>query len=62
MGASEHDDRPQVSDHDRLLNTARNQARILDDGCTHCNGSKVYCRCVAWIDGPNARCCDDCDH
>lgn len=51
-----------MSDTDRLLNTARQQQRILDDGCTHCNGSKVYCRCVTWIDGPNARCCPTCSH
>ena len=48
-----------MNDTDRLITAGQ---RILDDGCTNCNGSKVYCRCVNWIDGPDARCCTDCSH
>lgn len=34
--------------------------RVLDDGCDTCMFSKVYCRCVTYIDGQP--CCDDCTH
>jgi hypothetical protein len=53
------DERVPVSDHDRLMSAA---TRILEDGCTACNMSKVYCRCVTYIDGPNNRCCGACSH
>lgn len=48
-----------MSDTDRLLAYGE---RILEDGCTHCNYSKVYCHCVNYIEGNNARCCDQCSH
>lgn len=48
-----------MSDTDRLISTA---TRILEDGCTNCNHSKVYCRCVTYIDGPDTRCCTACSH
>ncbi len=51
-----------MSDHDRLLSSAKAQGRVLDDGCTACNGSKVYCRCIAYIEGGNAACCGSCSH
>lgn len=50
-----------MSDTDRILATAKAQ-RTLTDGCTACNMSKVYCRCVTYIDGPNTRCCTACSH
>lgn len=48
-----------MSDDDRLLATA---SRVLEDGCDACGFSKVYCRCVTYIDGPDARCCAVCSH
>ena len=48
-----------MNDSDRLLNTAR---RTLEDGCDSCGFSKVYCRCVAYIEGNGAACCDTCSH
>lgn len=48
-----------MNDTDRILATSR---RVLTDGCTNCNMSKVYCRCVAWIEGDPARCCTSCSH
>ena len=48
-----------MSDDDRLLNYA---ARVVDDGCSACHYSKVYCRCVAYIEGGDARCCPSCSH
>ena len=36
--------------------------RILDDGCNSCGFSKVYCRCVAYIEGGNTLCCGSCSH
>lgn len=34
--------------------------RALEDGCSGCNYSEVYCSCVLWIDG--LPCCDNCSH
>lgn len=51
-----------MSDDDRLLNSIRRQERVLDDGCATCNGSKVYCRAVAWVIGGETKCCDSCSH
>lgn len=48
-----------MSDDDRLLATAE---RILDDACLSCDRSKVYCRCVMYIDGDNLKCCPSCSH
>lgn len=48
-----------MNDSDRLLSTA---ARSLDDGCDACNFSKVYCRCVTYIEGGDTLCCDACSH
>lgn len=48
-----------MSDHDRLMSYAE---RVLEDGCTNCNHSKVYCSCVAYIEGGSARCCGECSH
>lgn len=48
-----------MSDHDRTIAAGQ---RILDDGCAACNGSKVYCRAVAYIEGATARCCNACSH
>lgn len=46
-----------MSDTDRILAAG---LRILDDGCSSCAYSKVYCRAVTYIEGPPARCCDNC--
>lgn len=46
-----------MSDTDRLLSYAE---RVLEDGCTACNYSKVYCHCVMYIDGKP--CCSACTH
>lgn len=46
-----------MSDHDRLMAYAE---RVLEDGCQSCGFSRVYCHAVAYIEGPPARCCDNC--
>ena len=51
-----------MTDDDRLLSSAKAQGRVLDDGCSACNGSKVYCRCVNYIEGNGAKCCPSCSH
>jgi hypothetical protein len=55
-----------VSDDDRLADyLARmdnpDHVRTLSDGCA-CGHSAVYCRCVAYIEGRDARCCGSCQH
>lgn len=54
-----------MSDDDRLTDyLARidnpQHRRTLDDGCTGCGGSLVFCRCNRYMDlGP---CCHACSH
>ena len=50
-----------MSDTDRILATAKAQ-RTLTDGCQACGYSKVYCRAVTYIEGNEARCCENCGH
>lgn len=38
----------------------RTGVRVLDDGCTTCMFSKVYCHAVTYID--SQPCCDNCTH
>ena len=48
-----------MNDTDRLLSYGK---RVLTDGCGSCGFSLVYCRCVTYTEGNDARCCPDCDH
>ena len=50
-----------MTDTDRLLDYAArmddpNHARHLEDGCSHCAHSAVYCRCVTYIEGTGTYC------